>query len=72
MEPLWGHGRLPIPSCHLAWFHNNLAGEHRRDTAEKNYCQTEIESTVCRKVVLDIAERGEKIWLRGCLRSYLG
>lgn len=22
MEPVWAHGRLPIPSCHLAWFHD--------------------------------------------------
>lgn len=21
MESGWGHGRLPITSCHLAWFH---------------------------------------------------
>lgn len=28
METWWGHGRLPIPSCHLAWFHDNSAGEH--------------------------------------------
>lgn len=42
METRWGHGRLPIPSCHLAWFHDNLAGEHRRVTVKKNHWQMEI------------------------------